>query len=116
MKRTSIAALAVLVVALLGCRSESQYICKSRQAEAQANLKALHANQERYKAANGKYASSTADLGFTPGSDRYYDIKIDSASDTAYSATATGKAQAAGDIWTIDQSGATVAKTDKCKR
>ena len=104
-----------IATALGGCRSgTNRYICRSRQAEAQASLKGLHTSELAYKAQNGRYSSSMSELGFTPATSRYYDLKIDTSSEGAYSATATGKDQSSGDIWTIDQTGAPVAKTDKC--
>ena len=78
-------------------------------------MKGLHASELAYKAQNARYASSLSELGFTPATSRYYDLKVDSATDSAYSATATGKDQSSGDVWSIDQTGAPVAKTDKCK-
>jgi hypothetical protein len=104
-----------IAAAVGGCNSaKNQYICRARQAEAQASLKGVHASEIAYKAKNAKFGSSLADIGFTPVGSRYYDVKVDSASDTAYAATATGKDQSAGDVWTIDQTGTPVAKTDKC--
>ena len=46
---------------------------------------------------------------------KYYDVKIDSASATGFVATATGKAEAAGDVWTIDEKGTATPKNDLCK-
>ena len=92
----------------------SAAMCRSRQAEAQANLAALATQQATYKVEKNKYASSITELGFKPATDKYYDVTIDSASATAFTATATGKGDAAGDVWTVDQTAKASVKTDKC--
>src|SRR5689334_7476585 len=98
-----------------GCMSgQKRYMCLSRQAEAKASLKSVHTAETAYKAGHAKFGSSLTEIGFTPATARYYDVKIDSASDTAFSATATGKDQSSGDVWSIDQTGTVVAKVDKC--
>lgn len=106
-----VALLGLLVLAACG---RSQYMCRSRQAEAQANLAAMATQQASYKAGKNTYASTITELGFKPATDKYYDITIDSASATAFKATATGKGDAAGDVWTVDQSNKASVKTDKC--
>lgn len=103
------------IVFASGCRSaSSQYTCRARQSEAKGSLTALHKAQAAYLASNKKYAASVTDLGFTVADARYYDVKIESASATTYTATATGKQQAEGDVWTVDHAGTPVAKVDKC--
>jgi hypothetical protein len=117
MQRTSEAVVLVftLVIGVSGCRSaQKQYLCRARQAEAQANLKALSVAENTYKAQNARYSSSLSELGFSPAESRYYDIGVNSASDSVYSATATGKGEAAGDVWTVDQGGKPSVKVDKC--
>ncbi|MBK6691447.1 MAG: type IV pilin protein [Myxococcales bacterium] len=100
----------------LGCKGASnQYMCRARQAEAKAGLASLHSAQSSYHAANKKYAGSLKDLAAPAVPPRYYELAIASASDKGYVATATGKDQAAGDVWTIDQSGKPTAKVDKCE-
>jgi Tfp pilus assembly protein PilE len=100
MKLRNVSVVIVMALGALlsaGCKSAAdQYQCRARQAEATANLKALHAAQAAYVASHAKYASSLAELAFTPVNDRYYDITIDSATAATFKATANGKARAAG--------------------
>lgn len=104
----------IAFIALSGCGAKDQYMCRSRQAEAKANLQALHTAQASYFTEHKKYASTVVELGFTPPTDKYYDIAIGAASDKGYTATATGKGEASGDVWTVDQAGTATVTTDKC--
>lgn len=109
--RTTVA----LFLVLTGCFSaKNQYMCRSRQAEAQANLASIKSAQEAYRAANNKYASSITELKWSVPDAKYYDYAIDSGSDTAFYATATGKGDSIGDVWSVDNTSAPVVKTDKC--
>jgi Tfp pilus assembly protein PilE len=104
----------IAFIALAGCGAKDQYLCRSRQAEAKASLAALHAAQATYFAEQKKYASTVAELGFTPASSKYYDVAIGTASPTGFTGTATGKGEAGGDVWTVDQTGTPTVTTDKC--
>src|SRR4051812_10811586 len=81
-----------LAFAAAGC-GRAQYVCRSRQTEAQASLKALHAAQVSYQTANKKYGSSLGDIGFSSDMARKYDLVVNAATATSYKATATGKAE-----------------------
>jgi hypothetical protein len=107
------------MVALLGvcgiaCGKESQ-ACHYRQARAKDNLSALHTAETKFRERTGKFTGSFAELGFTTPEPEDYTLAIDSATDVAYHATATGKGAAKGDVWTIDQLGNPVVSVDGCK-
>jgi hypothetical protein len=94
---------------------KDKYMCKSRQAEAHATLKSIHSAEETFKAKNGRYSTSLGEIGYPATANRFYDVSVDAASDFSFTATATGKDQAAGDVWFIDQTGKLQARTDKCQ-
>jgi Tfp pilus assembly protein PilE len=114
-KRMNTGKLALIAfIALAGCGAKDQYLCRARQAEAKTNLQALHTAQASYFAEHKKYASTIAELAFAPATSKYYDIVVDTASDKGFTGTATGKGDASGDVWAVDQAGTPAVTIDKC--
>ncbi len=107
-------ALLFLGVLVAACGKDS-YACRSRQSEAKADLTAVNNAQTKFREANSKFASSFEELHFIAPETNNYDVKIEAASATTYSAIATGKGAAKGDLWSIDQLGNPVVKTDACQ-
>lgn len=109
-------AIGLLFVGIMvaSCGKDS-YVCRSRQSEAKADLTALNNAQTKFREAHGKFAGSFEELQFTTPEANNYDVKIEAASPTTYSAVATGKGAAKGDAWTIDQLGNPVVKNDSCQ-
>jgi len=102
------------VVLASACSKPTPY-CRLRQSEARANLSALQEAQSAFRERHGHFANSFDELHFTPPDPNYYDVRIVTASNDAYLATATGKRVVDGDVWSIDERGTPVLKSDACR-
>ncbi len=114
MKLTVIAASTLLLSVAGCCSGTNQYLCRSRQAEAKSELAAFMITAQSYKADKGQFPKTLAESGYHPLNAKYYDISVVSSSATSIVAQATGKEEAAGDVWRINEKGAPTAVTDQC--
>lgn len=106
----------VLVLASTQCNAVGRYKCRARQAEAKTILTSIKSAEASYFAQHASYTASTSDLNL-PMSPQLYSIELSITSGgKGYKATAKGdKTDTMGDEWTVDESGAMKAVTDKCE-
>lgn len=90
--------------------------CRSKQSEAKANLKALSAAEEMYRAEHEAYTPDLAALRWQPaGGERLrYDYLVVSAAKESFRAEARGTGDMAGDLWAITEAGEVEAVADHC--
>lgn len=110
----------MIVVAIIGILAAiaipnfSKYACRSKQAEAKANLGNLRSMQEAYRAEYDTYGSTTGNIGFSVTGNTNYTYSITSATGTTFQASASGTVAGAADAWTIDESGTLTNTTPAC--
>jgi hypothetical protein len=106
----------VLAVALgsAACGKDSP-MCRMRQGEAKADLKALDAAQTKFRETHAHFARSLEELHFKAPDPNYYELSIESASVDAYSAKALGTRSVAGDEWRINELGNPIIVTSSCQ-
>lgn len=94
-----IAVVIVGILAAIAYPSYSNYVQKSRRAEAQAELLRIAQLQERYYADNNTYATSLSDLGVSSTTpEGYYSLSLASTNPTeTFTATATAIGAQAND-------------------
>jgi type IV pilus assembly protein PilA len=101
----------MIVVAIIGILAAIaipnflKYQCKSRQAEAKANLGAIFTSEEAYRAEYDTYHASLAVIGWEPKGTTRYAYTVPSAGSTSFTAQAAGNVDndAALDTWQINQ-------------
>jgi len=82
-----------------------KFQCRSKQAEAKANLKSLYVSEESFRADQDRYDTNLATLQFTPrGQKLRYVYTVLSAGKEDFLAEARGIGDMAGDVWTINNS------------
>lgn len=84
-------------------RETQRYLCRSKQIDAKVGLKSLGRSQEAWKGEHGKYTAKLAELELGDDFGKRYDFVITKADAKHFTATATGKADQAGDVWVIDE-------------
>lgn len=102
----------LLAPALSGCccceiffANFARYSCRSKQAEAKGNLKALAAAEAAYFAEHARYGTLD-EVGFEPrGETLRYRYVLVEATDTGFVAEAHGTDEMDGDVWRVDQDG-----------
>jgi type IV pilus assembly protein PilA len=120
----------MIVVAIIGILAAIaipnfvKFQCRSKQAEAKTNLKALYTAQGSYRAEYDTYLALAAtgysgvplnSLGFQPqGAKIRYDYTA-TASATLYTGTATGFLDVAGDSWGLDSENNLYSINDVCQ-
>jgi type IV pilus assembly protein PilE len=90
----------VAILASIAYPSYTQYVYKSRRSDAHAALLRIQQDQEKYRAVNTSYGSSstTPVLSFSSTSpDGYYSIALSNISGTTYTITATPQNAQSGD-------------------
>lgn len=96
------------ILASIAYPAYTEYIQRSRRADARAALLIAQLAQEQYRLKNNSYASNISDLSNVSAESRekYYTIAISSATSDAYTITATPKiADSDCQIFVIDQNG-----------
>jgi type IV pilus assembly protein PilA len=90
--------------------------CRSKQSEARANLKALAAAEELFKAEHEAYTADLAALHWQPaGGERLrYEYLVVNATAQGFRAEARGSGDMAGDLWVITEAGEVEAVADHC--
>jgi type IV pilus assembly protein PilA len=99
----------------VGCNAVGQYKCRARQSEAKSTLGMVKVAEASYFEQHKAYTASMSVLGVTTAMHDYsLELSI-KGSGSGYKATAKGdKPDTLGDEWTVDESGAVTAVTDKC--
>ena len=97
------------ILAAIAYPSYTAFIQKSRRGDAIASLADFRIEQEKWRANNIAYATSTASLGLSGSSrDGYYTMVIVSAGSSAYQVTAAPTGAQSSDacnIFSIDENG-----------
>lgn len=100
------------IIAAIAIPSYSGYVTRTRRADAITALESIALDEEKYRAENGSYGTIAAltTAGYpNPNSDasRNYNIALSSISANAFTATATGMNDQAGDtvVFAIDSNG-----------
>ncbi len=89
--------------------------CKDLQRHASSDLKGLLIAEEAHRAANDRYSTNLAEIGFVQRSDAAsYDIRVIEAGERTFRATAVGKGDMAGDELVIDQTNRVTKTRDRC--
>jgi type IV pilus assembly protein PilA len=106
---------ACIACVVVGCNPMAQYKCRARQSEAKSTLGMIKIGEASYFEQHKAYTASTSDLGVTMAM-RDYSLELSiKGAGSGYKATAKGdKPDTMGDEWTVDESGAVTAGTDKC--
>ena len=94
-----------------------KYECKSKQAEAKAQLATVVAAMSQGLAESGSYPNSVDGLkkhGFDPSAE-YYDLAIVSADAESFVVEARGKGEMKGDLWRVDEKRNPKLVNDVCK-
>ncbi|MCC7070468.1 MAG: hypothetical protein IT383_04040 [Deltaproteobacteria bacterium] len=103
------------VLAAISIPNFVKFQCRSKQSEAKANLKSLYVAQEMFRGENNSYASDLTQLQFKPqGQTIRYDYVLVEGSATGFRAEARGKADMAGDLWSISNANDLQNVESKC--
>ena len=105
------------ILAAIAIPNFLMYQCKSRQAEAKANLGAIFTNEEAYRAEYDLYNTGlSANLGWAAAGTTRYAYTISAASSTAFTARASGDIDGDGtnDAWTMDNTRNLTNATNDC--
>jgi Tfp pilus assembly protein PilE len=90
------------VLAAIALPNFHMFQCRSKQAEAKGNLKALYVGEEIFRAEEDRYSGSLSDIGFQPkGAKIRYEYTILTAGERSFLAEAVGTGDMSGDRWTI---------------
>ena len=98
------------VLATIAYPSYTEYVIRSKRADAKAALLAVQMAQEKYRANNTTYGT-LAQIGLSnTSSDGYYTIAVSGNNATSYSATATpGHTDSTCGVFAINQDGKTTS-------
>ena len=113
----------MIVVAIIGIMAAIAipnfltYMCKSKQAEARANLGNLTTMQESFFSVNNIYSTNFNDLGFTlKGTPRYtYVVTVADTSNFTSVASSTSVSGTKTDYWYTNTSHSLVNSTNACQ-
>ncbi len=83
----------------------SDYVLRGRLTEAYAAMATVQPNAEQYWANRRTYVDFDTLSGVFPAATTNFTYALSGASTSAYTVTATGRAKAAGFVYTIDQQG-----------
>ncbi|WLI91495.1 type IV pilin protein [Massilia sp. R2A-15] len=100
--------IAVAIIGLLmgvALPSYNDYVLRGRLTEAYSALATVQPNAEQFWANTRSYASFDTSSGVFPAATPNFTYALSGATQTAYTVTATGRARAAGFVYTIDQQG-----------
>ena len=101
----------MITVAIIGILSAiavptyGSYVMRARLTDAYAGLGGVQPAAEQHWSNTNSYAGLGAVAGALPANTANFDFRVDSATDTAYVVSATGKNATAQFIFTIDQNG-----------
>jgi type IV pilus assembly protein PilE len=101
----------MITVAIIGILSAiavptyGGYVLRTRLTDAYAGLAGVQPGAEQHWSNTNSYAGLGTVQGALPANTENFDFKVESATDTAYVVSATGKNAAAQFIFTIDQNG-----------
>jgi type IV pilus assembly protein PilA len=105
------------IVAAIAIPNFVKFQCRSKQSEAKTNLKMLMVLQEGHRGLNAAYAPDLATVEFQPsGAVVRYTYSLLEADDMKFVAEARGIGEMAGDVWTINNTGALVNVDNVCAR
>jgi type IV pilus assembly protein PilA len=111
----------VLAVPMVGCLAAIaipnfvKFQCRSKQAEARGNLRALAVAQQAHKSEKDTFASDLAAIQFTPvGEKLRYTYKVVEATKDGFRAEATGTGDMEGDRWVINEQNALESLESRC--
>jgi len=87
--------------------------CRSIQAMPMAKLMSLHTAEEMHHADHGGYSADLDALGFQveAGARYVYEVRL---TEKGFVATATGGADAPGDVWVVDETGEVTNSENAC--
>lgn len=108
----------IAILAAIAIPKYMNYVCKTKQIEAQKLLGHLGKLQGTYFAQHDTYADNFNDLGFSAKGNLYYTYNIISADDSTYSAEAVGKPEpfrGKTERWTINERLNVVNTDNSCR-
>ena len=111
---------AVAIVGILATLAISNYLsfqCRSKQAEAKANLGSIFATQQAYRSEYETYVSGVSKLGWAPSGTTRYAYSVIAADTTTFTVRALSTLldhDPTIDVWTIDQTKAIISRTNDC--